>query len=319
MWEDKKVNRIITHPQAVPPTVVEGKIGKNPFSVLLDTGADISTVHPKAVESQEYTGKCVFIHTVGGGKIEMPLAKVWLHIADYSIHLVVAVDGRAKEEVLLGRDIGTVLFDFIDEAKQRQQLGKKAESSERGKSEVVAEVPVDAKEDETERQSEALEEVKVHATRAQKLRESEERKTDEADDERDGATPVDIASINEQLIDTGIGNNDTQTEKLEDKGLELPLPELCKGSSDREELVKEQRDDESLKKARELADKELERFGWKDGLLVHWEDDIIRETRERIVVPTGRRREILKIAHSSLMDGHLSGKKTRGIISKCFT
>ena len=71
---------------------------------MLDTGADISTVHPKAVESQEYTGKCVFIHTVGGGKIEMPLAKVWLHIADYSIHLVVAVDGRAKEEVLLGRD-----------------------------------------------------------------------------------------------------------------------------------------------------------------------------------------------------------------------
>ena len=36
--------------------------------------------------------------------------------------------------------------------------------------------------------------------------------------------------------------------------------------------MKEQRDDESLEKARELADKELERFGWKDGLLVHRED-----------------------------------------------
>ena len=71
------------------------------------------------------------------------------------------------------------------------------------------------------------------------------------------------------------------------------------------------------KKARELADKELE--CWKDGLLVHREDDIIGETRERIVVPTGRRQEILKIAHSSLMGGHLSGKKTRDIISKCFT
>ena len=68
------------------------------------------------------------------------------------------------------------------------------------------------------------------------------------------------------------------------------------------------------KKARELADKELERFGWKDGLLVHREDDIIGEARERIVVPTGRRREILKIAHSSLMGGHLSGKNTRGLL-----
>ena len=36
--------------------------------------------------------------------------------------------------------------------------------------------------------------------------------------------------------------------------------------------MKEQRDDESLEKARELADKELERFCWKDGLLVHRED-----------------------------------------------
>ena len=124
-----------------------------------------------------------------------------------------------------------------------------------------------------QKDSEALEEVKVHSTRAEKQRESEERKTDEADNERYGAaTLVHIASINEQLIDTGIGNNDTQTEKLEDKGLEVPLPELCKGNSDREKLVKEQRDDESLKKSRKLADKELERFGWKDGLLVHSED-----------------------------------------------
>ena len=90
---------------------------------------------------------------------------MWVHVDDYSIHLVVAVDGRAKEEVLLGRDIGTVLFEFIDEAKKKQQLGEKAESSERGKSEVIAEVLVEVKDDETERESEALEDVKVHATR----------------------------------------------------------------------------------------------------------------------------------------------------------
>ena len=67
---DKKVNRIITHPQAVPPTVVEGKIGKNPFSILLDTGADISTVHSKAVESQEYTGKCVLFIQLEGVRLK---------------------------------------------------------------------------------------------------------------------------------------------------------------------------------------------------------------------------------------------------------
>ena len=49
--------------------------------------------------------------------------------------------------------------------RKKQQLGKKAESSEKGKSEVVAEVLFEAKDDETERESEALEDVKVHATR----------------------------------------------------------------------------------------------------------------------------------------------------------
>ena len=47
---------------------------------------------------------------MGGVSISMPLAKVWLHVADYSIHLTVAVDDKAKEDVLLGKDIRAVLY-----------------------------------------------------------------------------------------------------------------------------------------------------------------------------------------------------------------
>ena len=87
---EKRVNCIITQPQAVLPTIIKGKIGNNPYGILLDTGADISTVHSKTVEPGEYLNKTIPINTVGGVSISMPLAKVWLHVADYSNHLTIA-------------------------------------------------------------------------------------------------------------------------------------------------------------------------------------------------------------------------------------
>ena len=69
--------------------------------ITLDTGADISIVHPKVVRPAEYLGQNISNTTVGGFKTPTPLAKVWVHIEDYSIHLMVAVDEKAIENVLL--------------------------------------------------------------------------------------------------------------------------------------------------------------------------------------------------------------------------
>ena len=52
---------------------------------------------------------------------------------------------------------------------------------------------------------------------------------------------------------------------------------------------------------------------------MHRQDDGIGEIWERIVVPEGRRREVLKVAQSFLMDGHFSIKKIRETINIPFT
>ena len=93
----------------------------------------------------------------------MPLAKLWLHVADYSIHLFVAVDEKAKEEVLLGRDIGPVLFEFSDEVKKKH-LEKKVE------------VQVEVKANEKDTQSEVSKEVNMHVTTAEKKNDWKRRK-----------------------------------------------------------------------------------------------------------------------------------------------
>ena len=118
------MNRIIVKPSVLPPTLISGKVGKMGLDITLDTGADISTVHSKFVQPFEYLGRHISVSTVGGTKLSMPLAQVWIHIEDYSIHLTVAVDTKAREDVLLGRDVGPVLYDFIDLTKKRKAVNK---------------------------------------------------------------------------------------------------------------------------------------------------------------------------------------------------
>ena len=110
---EKKVNRIIVKPSVLLPTLISGKVGKMGLDITLDTGTDISTVHSKFVQPFEYLGRHISVSTVGGTKLSMPLAQVWIHIEDYSIHLTVAVDTKDREDVLLGRDVGPVLYDSL--------------------------------------------------------------------------------------------------------------------------------------------------------------------------------------------------------------
>ena len=151
------------------PLLYEGRLGRTLTTFYLILGL----IYLQSTPKHEYIDKAVSNSTVGGFKIHMPLAIVWLHVADNSIHLVVAVDEKAKEEALLGRDIGPVLFEFIDDAKKKH-LEKKVE------------VQVEVKANEKETQSEVLKEVNVHVTRAEKKNKLEEKKTDEKDNERDG-------------------------------------------------------------------------------------------------------------------------------------
>jgi hypothetical protein len=56
-------------------------VGKKPFTMLLDSGADHSVVHPKVVQPHEWLGRCTSVKGVGGIAQQAPLAKVYLYVS----------------------------------------------------------------------------------------------------------------------------------------------------------------------------------------------------------------------------------------------
>ena len=68
---------------------------------------------------------------------------------------------------------------------------------------------------------------------------------------------------------------------------------------------------------RDMADQKKNGYWWKDGLLRHSiEDEGIEETQHRLVVPKGRRKEILMVAHNNKLAGV---RKTRKMLERYFT
>ena len=81
----------------------------------------------------------------------------------------------------------------------------------------------------------------------------------------------------------------------------------------------EQKEYESLVEVRKQADAWKGGYSWQDGLLVHLHISGLGEECVRIVVPKGSRNDVLKLAHSSHLGGHLLIRKTRDLKNKYFT
>ena len=105
----------------------------------------------------------------------------------------------------------------------------------------------------------------------------------------------------------------------EDEGLDLPVPELADNLSDKAALIPEQQTDDSLKAVREWADEGERGYGFVEDVLVHESALATGDVVSRIVVPTSRRKQILKTAHASLTAGHFSNRKTEAVLKQVFT
>ena len=62
---EAQVKRVVT-PGIIAPKYVDGCVGKKPFTMLLDSGADHSVVHPRVVQPHEWLGRCIQLRGVGG-------------------------------------------------------------------------------------------------------------------------------------------------------------------------------------------------------------------------------------------------------------
>ena len=91
-------------PTGGPCPKVEGKIGKVPCSMLVDTGAEKTVVSAKLVQPEQHLGKTIPSIGFDGGKMHAPIAKVWIKVGEYGIPAEVAVISNAPEMVCLGVD-----------------------------------------------------------------------------------------------------------------------------------------------------------------------------------------------------------------------
>ncbi len=96
----------------------------------------------------------------------------------------------------------------------------------------------------------------------------------------------------------------------------LDVPVL-KEEAGRDVLKKEMLVDESLKACRDLADRKLNGYSWRDGVLIHSIVDIDNSVVDRIVLPVGRRCHAMSLAHYK--SAHVGVSGMRRLLGKRFT
>ena len=122
----KKVLRIIT-PKQENDLFITGKVGKHTTHLMkVDTGAQVTVVHPKLINDDQYTGKEIGLNLVELGHNRVPVATAQLEVGELEFKLNVAVLDIALDDVLLGMDIGKSKY-MVDLAhKQAQQTQEKS-------------------------------------------------------------------------------------------------------------------------------------------------------------------------------------------------
>ena len=120
----------------------------------------------------------------------------------------------------------------------------------------------------------------------------------------------------EELTPTPVAEWSTWPE--EGSEVALPMPSLSQDGADTSGLISEQQADKTLENLRSLAEKSEKGYVYSEGVLVQEVSDSLGDSVRRIVLPEGRRQQVLQLAHSSLVAGHLGFKKTFAQISRNF-
>ena len=285
----KKIRRIRS-PQPKGNTIyVAGKIGDVECrKLVVDSGADLTIIHPDLIPKSLHTGDHTVISMADGSTKTCPITKVWIHVGNRSIHKEVVVFNAPGEHALLGTDLK--LHKFLVQLSEDQE--EESNSSNR-----------------------------IRVTRKQAAEEAEQEKQDDAATAASGSEPLsldDIYEYNDSLFEDDDHLDQSQATPEEDK-FQLPLPPPDEGHEDRTLLIQQQEEDSSLTNVRRLADEQEKGYTREDGLIVHMENDELGTVWKRVVIPQDRRNSILALAHSNPLAGHLGVKKTTARIRRHFT
>ena len=287
---------------------VDGWIaGVSVSGMRVDTGADRTIVRKEFIPDSAYTGQSVLLDTWHGSQLSThKLAKITIQVGDVSVVKEVAVADELEFPALLGLDLGKPLC-----------VESMTKVFEQWKGEVNSDLEVTVSESEDEEVVQA-----VRVTRAQAKKKDEEEQADDLASAQSECVPTPLGDIfdlpdeffEEECVSTPIVESDTLPGM---ESIEIPLPNLKDGSG-RAVLIAEQQGDPSMKRLWELAEKRERGFAFDQGVLVHYTKDELEDATQRLVVPVGRRQQVLEQGHSSLLAGHFGTKKTYAKIARMF-
>ncbi|KAK3719590.1 hypothetical protein QZH41_004747 [Actinostola sp. cb2023] len=291
---------------------VKGKIEGKPAVMLIDSGCTNTLVHKKFLNHKKWTGNRITVLTATGERITVPLALLSFESEQGRHEEMVGVTDKLPVDCLLGRSsYGKSL------AKQNilDQWEKNVPSDSSGNRSVEDEAFVL-----TRRQA-----LEIAQQRADDLIDRENelslKSLAKPDTKSEGLKEGDLAALFEDE-----GKPDLTS--CESFGKETPVSEVPSNILDRTrtQLISDQKSDVTLEKVRKRALEKVpeneDGYFLDQELLLHRKivKDLPESIRfmDRIVVPEAYRNEILRVAHTIPLAGHMGVKKTTDRITMHF-
>ena len=297
-------NRRVRTPEGSNEMSINGWLaGSMVKGLLVDTVADRTVVRKEFIPEVAYTGATVILDSWRGGQFsEHKLANITIKLGSVEAVTEVAVDDSLDCPALLGSDLQKPL--------KREMIRLVAAQMEDEQPVVDMEevVRVVAKEP-------------IRATRAQVRKELEEEESDSLASEQADCDPVplpEIADYPEAYFDEDCEATPVEAWSTlpEADLIEIALPRVAGTGS--ASLVAEQQADVTLKNVLEMAKKGENGYEFSQGVAVHCIKDELGDSVKRMVVPVGRRQQVLELGHSNLLAGHFGVKKTYARITRNF-
>ena len=271
--------------------IVKGCLaGKDVENLRVDTGAERTVVRKDLVPSSAYIGETVKLDSWRGAQCtEHDLAKILIKVGSVEVLSTVAVVEKLDCDALLGSDLGKTM------TRELMKL-------------VVPKL------DEEEGEP-------VRVTRAQARKEAARENEDDMISAQAECKPTTLSEIFD-FPDSYFEQDPVpiSVDELEEWPVfdddHLPLPSLRVAGSDC--LAKEQKEDDSLKAVLLLGVKGEKGYAFEKGVLVQYTSDGVDESVQRVIVPVGRRLQVLQLAHGGMTAGHFGVKKTFARLSRHF-
>ena len=282
-----KIRRVAS-PEGSKSKVIDAIIAGKKEQVRVHTGADKTLVRADLIPEEAYVDGGVQLGDYEGEKVRSHrIANVCIKVGPYEATvLVTASNSLTGYAALLGDDLPDDMQSHILGV-LKERLDKKLDKG-------------------------VKEQIRV-ATRAQVAKEAAELAEDIVVSENADCDPIPLSNIldfpDSYFEADPVATPAEDIETWPAGGVaDLPLPDIS--CSDTGKLVREQQEDPTLVAERLMAVNKEKGYAYDNEVLVQYSSNGLEDYVQRVVVPEGRRKQVLSIAHSCIVVGHFGVKKT---------